>query len=62
MKPRRNRTCWKCKCPVLMKDVGEERTRWPGTVQEYLCKTCQRERVDALVAKTRKELGLGRNP
>ena len=56
---RRNLSCWECKQPVLVKNVGQERRRYPGGFDEVLCKTCQRKRVDAMVAKARRELGLG---
>lgn len=55
---RKGLVCWQCKQPVLVKDVGEERRRFPGTKDEVLCKTCQRANVAAAVAKNRKELGL----
>lgn len=54
---RRNLTCWECKQPVLVKNVGQERRRYPG-FDEVLCRACQRKRVDAMVARVRKELGL----
>jgi transposase-like protein len=55
---RRNLTCWSCKQPVLVKDIGEERTRWPGNEQEYLCKTCQRKKLDKSIRETRERMGI----
>jgi hypothetical protein len=55
---RRNLTCWSCKQPVLVKDIGEERTRWPGNIQEQLCKTCQRAKVEKSIRETRERMGL----
>lgn len=57
---RKGLTCWQCKLPVLVKDVGEERRRFPGGVDEVLCKTCQRANLAAAVAKNREGLGLSR--
>lgn len=55
---RRNLTCWSCKLPVLVKNVGEERTKFPGGVAEYLCKSCQQARVDRFVKETRERMGV----
>jgi len=57
---RKSQTCWQCKQPVLMKDVGEERRRFPGGKYEVLCKTCQRENLAAAVIRYREGLGLSR--
>jgi hypothetical protein len=54
--------CWSCKQPVLVKDVAEERTSWPSGIESVRCTTCQDALVQALIAKTRKELGLPSGP
>jgi hypothetical protein len=55
---RRNLTCWSCHQPVLVKDVAEERTSWPSGIESVRCTTCQKALVQALIDKTRRELGL----
>lgn len=55
---RKSRPCWVCGEPTLVRDVAEERTIRPGNRHEIMCKTCMKKRVDAAVAKKRKELGL----
>lgn len=42
------RQCWQCKHePLKIDDVGEHRRRFPGAKDEFLCKTCQKENVQA---------------
>ena len=55
---RRNLTCWQCGLPVLVKNVGEERRRYPGAVLEYLCQTCQRQNVEKSIRETRERMGM----
>ena len=57
MAAREKRYCWQCKQPVKVKDVGQERSKYPGQVQEYLCKTCQRENVEGAIRENREAKG-----
>jgi hypothetical protein len=43
---------------VLVKNVGEERRRYPGAVMEYLCQTCQRQNVEKSIRETRERMGM----
>lgn len=54
----RKKECRTCEKMVFMKDVGETRNVYPGPRLEYLCKTCQREQLDAAIDIERARLGL----
>jgi hypothetical protein len=43
----------------LLRDVGEERAVYPGPVRDYLCIACHMQKAERLIARTRKEMGLG---
>lgn len=48
-------------CGILitnMKNVGEERNVWPGRRKDYLCSACHLQRVERLIERTRRALGL----
>lgn len=55
--------CWECgKHPLRIEDVGEHRRRYPGSVDEFLCKECKQRQLDAAIDRTRAELGLSPRP
>jgi hypothetical protein len=48
-------------CGVLItnqKNVGEDRNTWPGPKTDYLCMDCHMGKIDSLIERTRRELGL----
>lgn len=55
--------CWQCKRePLRVQDVGEHRRKYPGTKDEFLCKTCQYENLARAEARYRESLGLQARP
>ncbi len=46
------RQCWRCgREPLRVEDVGEHRRKYPGTKDEFLCKKCVRENLDAAIQR-----------
>lgn len=54
------RVCRRCEVKItnLAKQVGEVRTLYPSNKREILCMECHLKKVDRLVERTRRELGL----
>ena len=51
--------CWKCgREPLRVQDVGEHRRKYPGRVDEFLCKTCVYENLARAEVRYRESLGL----
>ncbi len=51
------RQCWKCgREPLRVEDVGEHRRKFPDTVDQFLCKTCQSENVQKAIRETRERM------
>ena len=41
-----SKKCWQCgREPLRVADVGEHRRKYPGKVDQFLCKDCQRENL-----------------
>lgn len=55
--------CWQCKRePLKIADVGEHRRRYPGGVDEFLCRECQQETLRVRREETRARLEARRSP
>lgn len=52
------RPCWVCGQPTLVKDIAEERKKFPSGEREVMCKTCMSKKLEAAIAKKREEIGL----
>ena len=53
------RRCRECgREPLKIAEVGEHRRRYPGGVDEFLCKDCQRRHVKEMIEENRRALGL----
>ena len=50
--------CWRCKRTLRVQDVAEERHLFPSNRYEFLCVTCKRADVDAMIQRNRESLGL----
>ena len=57
--PGSRRRCRECgKEPLKIADVGEHRRLYPGGIDEFWCKNCQRRHVDRMIEENRRALGL----
>jgi hypothetical protein len=56
--PRSKRECRECGCALRIVDVGEHRRLYPGAVDEFLCRTCQRAHTELMIEENRHALGL----
>lgn len=54
----KDRECWECGGLFHLNEIADERTMYPGRKTQYLCKGCKQEKVDAMIASRREELGL----
>jgi hypothetical protein len=54
-----SKKCWQCGREGLrVQDVGEHRRKYPGKVDQFLCKDCQASNVARAVREERERLGL----
>lgn len=50
--------CRRCKRTLRVQDVAEERHLFPSNRYEFLCVTCKRSDVEAMIQRNRESLGL----
>lgn len=55
---KRERPCWSCGKPTMVKDAAQERTRYPGRREEVLCRACEKEWMAERIRENRERLGL----
>ena len=55
---RRERPCWSCRRPTMVKDAARERTRYPGRHEEVLCRECEKEWLAERIRENRRRLEL----
>lgn len=56
--PKGERVCRECDRPLLVRDVAEVRTVYPGTKKQFLCTTCRESQIEESIREQRIRFGL----